>query len=469
MLTLLISLGAAARMNVLLITADDMGCNTGAYGDAHAVTPHLDALAADGVLFECGYVTAPSCSSSRASILKGTYPHQNDQIGLAHYGYTSKSGVNTIPGMLKRAGYFNGCIGKIHVAPEKSFPFDYKKTNARETADVALVHRRFQEALAMAGEQPFFLYVNYFDPHRPFLQQVAGLPAKPMQPQDAPALTLIPPMELTAPIKAEIAGYYNGVARVDIGVGMLIDELKQRALLDNTLILFVGDHGAPFPRGKNSLCESGIRVPFLARWPGIQQPHRDRRLVSTIDLLPTVLDAAAIPIPKHHIGRSLRPLIANEATPDWRSYLCAENNAHGTQCWYPQRSLRTERFKLIHTLNHREANAHPLSDGGKTWREFIDGAAPDSLAREIYDRHFNPPEWQLYDLAKDPAEFTDLAGNPEYAEILKRLQAELTDWRRATADPTLNPKLLNFLNEAHKRCGRHWDNAPWITAQQDAL
>jgi N-sulfoglucosamine sulfohydrolase len=462
-------LDVEARMNVLLITADDMGCNTGAYGDRHAVTPRLDALAADGVLFERGYVTAASCSPSRASILTGTYPFQNGQFGLANRGYTMATAVDTIPGMLKRDGYFNGCIGKIHVNPEESFGFDYKETNAHETYDVTLVHQRFKAALDLAGDRPFFLYVNYFDPHVPFHQQVEGLPEKPMQWENAPALSLIPPMELTEGIKKQIAGYYNGVARVDIGVGMLIDELKNRDLLDNTLILFVGDHGAPFPRAKCTVYEAGIQVPFIVRWPGVQQPHREKRLVSTIDLLPTVLDAAGIPVPEHYIGRSLRPLVANNASAEWRRYLYAEKNSHTKRCWYPQRSIRNERFKLIHTINHTEANTNPLTDGGNAWKWFIQGAPQGSLAAEVYGRHFNPPEWELYDLSEDPDEFTNLAGNPEFGEVLKQLQSEMMAWRVSIADPTLHPTLLLFLNEAHKSDGGNWNNAAWVKAKQEVL
>ena len=453
-------------MNVLIITADDMGRNMGAYGDKHADTPRLDALAADGVLMECGYVTAPSCSSSRSSILKGTYPHQNDQIGLAHYGYTSKTGVNTIPGMLKRQGYFNGVIGKIHVAPENSFPFEYKKTNARETTDVGLVLTRFREALDQAGERPFFMYVNYFDPHKPFFQQFKGRPARPMLPKDAPKLAQIPPMELTDKVREEIAGYYNGIARVDIGVGMLVDELKKRGHYENTLIVFLGDHGAPFPRGKNSVFETGVGVPFLLRWPGVQQPHVEQRFVSTIDILPTVLDATGIEIPKHHIGRSMRPLAANDQQAPWRKYVCAENNSHGTKCWYPQRSLREGNFKLIHTINSAQPHPNPRSDGGDTWLALMDSAPEGSQAAEIYRRHRNPPEWQLYDLSRDGAEFIDLAANPEYAAVLKRLQDSLREWRQNTSDPTLDPKLLEFLNEAHEKSGKHWDNEAWVKERE---
>jgi arylsulfatase A-like enzyme len=128
--TLLPFLGPAARSaeppNVLLITADDLGNQLSCYGDERLKTPRLDALASQGVRFTRAYVTQSSCSSSRASLLTGLYPHQNGQYGLAHLGFSMHPGQENLPALLKAAGYRTGIIGKLHVEPAAEFPFDWR-------------------------------------------------------------------------------------------------------------------------------------------------------------------------------------------------------------------------------------------------------------------------------------------------------------------------------------------------------
>jgi len=172
------------RPNLLLICAEDLGPTLGCYGDRQVATPNLDTLAASGVRFANAFVTQASCSPSRSSILTGLFPHQNGQLGLAHYGYTMPGKPVKLPNALQKAGYRTGIMGKIHVGPEKSFAFDYRGLPHGKTHNPEAVGQDFRAFLAQTGEQPFFFYLNLIDAHAPMLDQVDGFPAEPTKPDD---------------------------------------------------------------------------------------------------------------------------------------------------------------------------------------------------------------------------------------------------------------------------------------------
>ena len=217
---------AADRPNLILVTGDDMGFQLGCYGDTVATTPHMDRLAREGTRFTRGYVTQASCSSSRSSMLTGLYPHQNGQIGLAHLGYSMRAGVPTLPTLLKQAGYRTGIIGKLHVAPESSFDFDYKQTNTADTRDPKKVRAKCGEFLGDLGGKPFFLMLNFFDPHDPHLQDVEGSPQAKVTPEQAKVFPFIGAD--TPELRRRVAEFTTCVNRVDEGVGVLMDVLHER-------------------------------------------------------------------------------------------------------------------------------------------------------------------------------------------------------------------------------------------------
>jgi len=442
----------ARRTNVVLITGDDLGTQLGCYGDPLARTPRLDALAASGTQFRNGYITAPSCSPSRSSILTGLYPHQTGHWGLSHLGYRMRDGVPTLPALLKEAGYRTAILGKLHVAPERAFPFDVSETDGTKTWDVRRVAGRAAQFMADAGDDPFFLYVNYFDPHTPFHDQFEGVPADPQTPAQMRPFPFHPVAELSDDVRKQMAGFYNGVARLDVGVGLLLDAIRKAGRDDDTLVVFIGDHGPPFPRGKNACYEAGLKVPFLVRWPEVARRASgpDDRLVSTIDLVPTILDAADVAVPPDLPGASLRPLLAAGASPaPWRQTLAAENNAHGPKDWHPVRTIRDDRYKLIHTLLPGRPNTKITPSGGKPWIDLTRSQPAGSLGARVFATHRDPPEWQLYDLRDDPHEFVNLAGRPELADVERRLRDQLEAWRRDTGDPLCDPAELAALTKAH--------------------
>ncbi len=459
--------------NVLLITADDLGLHLGCCGDTTVPTPHLDRLAGQGVRFSQATIAQSSCSSSRSAILTGLYPHQNGQIGLTN-DYEMHPGIETLPAMLKQVGYTTGIIGKLHVKPESAFPFDFWEIkSAKETRRVRDVNRSAQHFLDSVGDRPFFLMVNLFDPHRPYdaeSNQCDGLPEKPFGPGD------IQPFEFLGvdvpELRAEVAAYYNCVSRLDSGVGLLLDTLEARGLDENTLVIFLGDHGVPFIRAKTTCYAAGERVPFIMRLPkGTGGTVRDE-LISSVDIVPTLSEWIGFEPQAELSGRSLLPLLKGKS-PAWRQFVCAEYTAHRKEHYYPRRSIHTSRYKLVHNLLHERVN--PLSGIGpvrassgtgpiqnkSTWNvlnpEFYqDGrffGGPAEEIRAAYAAYRDAPEYELFDLQNDPFERVNLAGNPEAAVMLQTLKMNLEKWQRETGDPFADPAYLaDFTAQTDELC-----------------
>ena len=436
----------SSRPNILLIVSEDNGPELGCYGDPFARTPNLDRLAAEGVRFDRAFVTQAGCSQSRASVLTGLYPHQHGQIGLATWGFRMyREDPPNLPRSLKAAGYHTGIIGKLHVNPEEAFPFDMQEIRSANFARKNLGdYAKHAEAYFAADDSPFFLSVNYPDAHGPWLKQVDGLPKEPVAPGDIKALDYLgidPP-----PMREEIANYYNCISRLDSLVGALLASLERSGKADNTLVIYFGDHGADFLRGKRTSYEGGVRVPLIIRWPKQAKPGQARaELVSTVDLMPTLLAVAqAKPVPDLP-GRSLTPLLRDEPT-DWRQYLFTEYHTHAAATnFYPQRTVRNDRYKLIENLLSDQINpGYDFTNGRfEGVVPAIEAASP--MVREAYHRMQRPPRFELYDLTTDPHEFRNLVGSAELTAVFDDLKGQLTAWREQTEDPLLNPANLQRL------------------------
>ncbi|MBI3681067.1 MAG: sulfatase [Acidobacteria bacterium] len=376
----------------------------------------------------------------------GLFPHTNGQYGLANTGFALHENLRsrTIPALLKDAGYRTGILGKLHVEPESSFPWDLRDTDNASTRRVRTVAPRAADFIRAAGSQPFFLMVNYSDPHafrdesKPggwyFPPDVDGIPEKPIPPGPA---TLFDFQQVDSPAQRErTANYLNAVARLDTGVGLLMKALEDSGQAGNTVVLFCGDHGPPFARGKTTVYESGLRIPFLLRWPGVTSPGvASKRFVSTVDILPTILDAAGLEAPQPLHGASLRAAIQGRR---WRDYLAAEFHFHGARPFYPRRAIRDSRYKLIHNLLAGRARPSTGIDGDFAFQISRESRYERTPIRRAFDTFADPPEFELYDLASDPIEFDNLAGKPEFSAVRKRLAQALVKWRRETSDPFLD-------------------------------
>ena len=432
-------------LNVLLITADDLGLQLGCYGEKRISTPRLDALAAEGVRFEVAYVAQASCSPSRSAMFTGRYVHSTGQYGLVNGGFALHPELHdkTLPALLKTRGYRTGIIGKLHVAPETTFPFDYNLTNSGMTRRVREVAEHVGEFLAETGDEPFFLMVNFSDPHAfrvapesrewHFPPQVDGLPENPIGPGPE-TLFAFQGIDTEAQ-RVRTSGYLAAVQRLDVGVGLTLDRLAEAGVADDTLVIFVSDHGPPFARGKTTVYEAALRVPFIVRSPGLDRAGVvSRAMVSTVDIAPTILEAVGVDEPAGIQGRSLWPVLRQDDAP-WREYLAGEFHFHGASPFYPRRAIRDGRYQLIHNLLAGRAKPSTGIDGDPAYGVTRDAAYEGSDVRRAFDTFADPPEFELYDLTSDPIQFHNLAGAPEHAEAEQRLKQALADWQEQTDDP----------------------------------
>ena len=450
---------AETRPNILLIVSEDNGPELGCYGDKSARTPNLNQLADEGILFRHAYVPQAGCSQSRASFLTGLYPHQHGQFGLATWGFRLyREDIPNLPRSLKGAGYRTGIIGKLHVNPASAFPFDMHEIQSanfqRENLEDYAQHakRFFNET-----DSPFFLSVNYPDAHRPWITQVDGMPRLPQTRDD---VQVMPYMGIDSPAFRELAAdHYNCMARLDSLIGDLLDTLQESGKAENTIVIYIGDHGADMLRGKRTCYEGGLRVPMLMRWPNHISPQVRNELVSTLDLMPTLLEASGADSISDLPGKELQPLF-QEGPAAWPTHFYAEYHTHAAAPnYYPQRSVRNARYKLIQsllpntihpdydiTIEKLEVSNRGYKQRGKLDLKMLIGNASKEV-RAAYGLMRKPPQYQLYDLQDDPYEFKNLADNPDYADVLADLQAKLTHWRQTTNDPLLDPQKLQRLTD----------------------
>jgi N-sulfoglucosamine sulfohydrolase len=223
------------------------------------------------VRFDRAFVAQAGCSQSRAAYSDRSLsaPERPDRLATWNFRMYREDTPN-IPRSLKAAGYRTGIIGKLHVNPEEAFPFDMHEIRSANFARKNLGdYAKYAEAYFNADDRPFFLSVNYPDAHGPWLRQVDGLPKEPLGPDDVKAFAYLgidPP-----PMREAIANHYNCMSRLDSLVGDLLDALERSGKADNTLVIYFGDHGADFLRGKRTSYEGGVRVPLIVRWPQQRQ------------------------------------------------------------------------------------------------------------------------------------------------------------------------------------------------------
>jgi N-sulfoglucosamine sulfohydrolase len=442
---------AAAPKNVVLVVADDLGLTLGCYGNPVIKTPNLDRLAADSTLFTHAYCTTASCSPSRSVILSGMYNHANGQYGLQHasHHFTTLPKVRSLSARLREAKYRTARIGKFHVAPDEVYPFeDVLDGNPRNGVQMA---ERCRRIIADDDPRPFFLYFCTTDPHRsgkfgpaphrPNLfgneQEYADLNEVRYDPKDV----VVPPFFPDTPTcRAELAQYYQAVSRVDQGVGRLVQILKDAGHWDDTLFIFISDNGVPFPGAKTTVYEPGLRLPCLVRNPHLStRGVRSRAIVSWVDIAPTILEFAGAPAsgPDLH-GRSLLRILDFENPAGWDEGY-ASHTFHEVTMYYPMRVVRTRQYKLIWNI------AHPLpfpfaSDlyRSATWQEAKAKPSDALYGRRTIEAYVHRPQFELYDVEKDPEEVVNLAADPGHAKVLADLKAKLEAFQKRTADPWLH-------------------------------
>jgi len=439
------------RPNVVFIVADDHGREAlGCYGNAAVKTPHLDALAAEGVRFDNAFCTTPSCAASRSVILTGLHNHTNGTYGHTHgpHHFSCFPNVRSLPSFLNEAGYRTACIGKKHFAPADVFPFskDLGDPCGRDDVRMAEACRDLLE-----GPSPFLLYWCSHNPHRaevlenhPLKPNSFGNPSQSF-PCDQEELfneadVLVPPwLPDTPEVRAELAQYWQSIARLDRGVGRLVELLKETGQYENTLIVYVSDNGAAFPASKTTFYDPGIRLPCIVRPPRCAIPGSVRdELIAWYDWIPTILDFAGVANPPDNLfGKSIRPLLGEPSGIPWREEIYAAHTFHEITNYYPMRAVCTAQYKFIWNI----ASPLPFSFASDLWRsaswKAFQHLEKGNFGCRPLENFLHRPRFELYDVVEDPNEIHNLAGQMKFQTVVEEFCEKIRSFQKKTKDPWL--------------------------------
>ncbi len=402
--------------NFLILVADDAGYRDfGCYGNDNISTPNIDLLASTGIKATNAFLTAPQCSPSRISILTGKYPHAT---GAEDLHMPLPEGEILLPALLKEKNYYSGLLNKSHLGPNGDNQFNFYSKSLND----------FGAFLDSADSKPFFMWVGFTDPHRPYNKNIID------NPQDPNKVYVPPQLVDDQATREDLADYYNEIMRMDKQIGEYLTLLKEQGLLENTLIIFFSDNGAPFPREKGTLYDAGIKTPLTFTWKNKITPDSEyEELISVIDLAPTIIEVAGLEIPDEMQGKSFSKMFADPGFPG-RDYIFSERNWHN--CDEHMRSVRDERFKLISNayidLPHGTASDLASSPSWKSLNALkLIGKLTTAQSRLF---EVPRPEFEFYDTINDPYELENLINNEKYLEEIERLKLELERWKQNTSD-----------------------------------
>ena len=429
-----LSAADSSRPNILWIIIDDMSAHFSSYGETLIETPHVDKLARNGVKFTKAFVTAPVCSTNRSAFITGMY---QTSIG-AHHHRSGRGelkihlpeGIRPIPELFQEAGYYTAITGWPH----------------RDRTSIGKTDYNFEWDRAMyngpdwskrRADQPFFAQIHLpGGKHRgrslASFRKLAARVEKLLGSKTNPAKVKLPPYYPNDPVLLEDwAAYLDAVRLTDRFVGEIIDRLKEEGDYENTVVLFMTDHGISHARGKQFLYEEGLHVPLVIAGPTIKAGQVRDDLVEHIDIAALSLGLAGIDIPKTMQAKD----ILSKDYQKRNTVFAARDRCDETVEY--QRGLRTKRYKYIRNFLPNRPHLQPNRyKDGKDIIKALRAAHAAGALNETQELLFTPtrPQEELYDLKNDPHEIHNLAAVPGHQARLKRLRRRLDNWMKRTND-----------------------------------
>lgn len=431
------------KPNIIYVFADQLRyTSVGCSGNRQVRTPNMDKLAAEGIVMDSAFSSCPICSPYRAELLSGLYAHQN---GVVCNEYEMRHDIATLPQCLRGAGYRTAYVGKWHLGygpytEEKRYGFDYMAATDMpknsysgiyyfnedgpyelganwlpcDETDISI--RFVKDHCKNNPDQPFMLMMSWIPPHWPY----ETLPEryniyKPEEIELTPNI----PEQLAEFEKKETALYYGNITGLDDQLGRLMELVDQLGISDNTIFCFSSDHGDHLgahgygkPRdswlhhskrgSKATPYDESVHVPFIMRWPQkIAKGVRSNVIFNSVDIMPTLLSLAEVPVPETLAGRDL-------------SFAFLGKNGEAPESAF---------FQILgQGWPHRGP-----------WLGYWRGVRTD---RYVYARWWDPDFTpMLFDREKDPWEMNNCYGKPEYAEIQDHMEKLLQEWLEKTGDP----------------------------------
>ena len=445
-----------ARPNFIWINTHDVGADSlGCYGNAYATTPHIDKLAKEGIRYTHAFASGPICSPARTSIF--TAMHQTTVGTHHHRSFAIRPNfINLLTHYLGDAGYRSSPINT-----DLNTPIDPVEWEQYLDNDALLAEG--------ANGQPFFAVYSFSESHASTFkmtpEQVRNersnllKPDELHDPKSAPIPSFVPDTPLA---RERTALFYDTLTQVDYHVGEVLSNLEKQGLSENTIVFFWTDHGTGYPRGKTHVYDDGLRVPLIVRFPKAYQHFAPgspgsvvNDLTMTMDMGPSVLSLAGVPIPDHFQGKAF--LGPESSRP--REYVCGARDRLDN-CNEMIRTVRDQRYRYIRNfLPHRPYGSF-FPDGG-FFREIPTEGTPEHAfwdtsclpgeqkihdpdgvflmpLPESYSEYLiwqeSKPFEELYDLEEDPEAVDNLAGNPEFDAITERMRKTLFAWMIETRD-----------------------------------
>ncbi len=411
--------------NILWIVSEDNSPFIGAYGDTFAITPNIDRLATEGVLYENAFASAPVCAPARSTLITGMYANS---LGTQHMRSANAipDFVKFFPRYLREAGYY--CTNNA----KEDYNTDGQEGTWNESSRKATYQKR-------PDGKPFFSIFNFTTSHESSIHESINRLVH--NPEEVP----IPPYHpRTEEMKHDWAQYYDQVTMMDAQVGKVLQDLEARGLADNTIVFYYSDHGGILGRSKRFLYESGLRVPLVVRFPE-KYAHlapsapgtRTDRVVSFVDFAPTVLSLAGVTVPDYMQGSAF--LGEQEAAPSEYAFAF---RGRMDEAYDMARSVRDKRFRYTRNyMPHRIYGQYLQylwrAPSMASWQAAYEAGELNEAQSAFWES--KPPE-ELYDVTTDPHNVRNLSDDPQYQADLERLRGAEAAWVRRIRDAGFLPE-----------------------------
>ncbi len=453
------------KPNIVVFTVDDMDIlSVNCYGNPLPnLTPNMDHLASQGIRFTHAHVSSAICMPCRQSMMTGLHPHRNGSMGFVE---VENGACPSLSGILMEKGYYAVSIGKGR---------DYKAFSWSEFHDdgwlgdgwysrnPSFFYEKAKTAIqnAKAKGQPIYLGVNTSDPHRPFpgseqeKEHVAKLRKtnsnavdypvmEPFcSPDEAPLLPYLPDLP---DIRKETAQYYTAVHRADNTLGKIMKLLEEEGIAENTLFVFFSDHDAAMPTAKHNCYRHSSATPLMVCWPGKIKKGAvdDEHMISTLDIMPTILDILNIPEPENQDGSSMLSILQG-GKQDGRDLVFTTYNFiyPGVQV-FPMRAIHTKEWSYVFNpwsdgiKKRLQENGQPTENqSGLSLAAIQKAAHTDPEMQKRLDYILLRRRDELFNLKKDPYSFNNLSEIPDNKVQLKEMQKLMLNEMKRTNDPLL--------------------------------
>ncbi|HBY58467.1 MAG TPA: hypothetical protein DEH78_01510, partial [Solibacterales bacterium] len=426
----------SSRPNIILYLSDDHGWNlAGCYGQAAIQTPNLDALAKQGMRFTSAFAGSSTCSPSRAILYTGLHSARN---GLKGNHTACRPGVRSIAHYLRDQGYRVVLANKVHVGPKEVFDFEYVKATLppvpgrlrryrEEGLDTTVIDSLLADHARSRREQPLCLICADNGPH------VVWEKNRIYRPDAVP----LPPVTIDTPMtRAAMANYFQDITTTDQRLGEVMASARKHGFEENTMFLYTSDQGPEWPHSKWTVYDSGLRVPFVVRWPKqVRANSVTDAMISFTDVTPTLVEAAGGSPAAGLDGSSFLDVLYGKRK-EFRTEIYASHTGDGDMNRFPQRCVRDLRYKYIlnlhpdrkWTTHYTLVNGIPEShkDLYDTW---LERARTDASAAKLIEKLERHPAEELYDTERDPWELNNLAAETAMAPVIARLRGRMKAMR----------------------------------------